>query len=72
MNAQIIKIDKELIDHDYLFIIIRDLICKNENNNKQRNYIIIKKFKNQFIMMYIHEILYKDKEYKKIINKVKE
>ena len=47
MNAQIIKIDKELIDHDYLFIIIRDLICKNENNNKQRNYIIIKKFKNQ-------------------------
>ena len=39
--------DKELIELDYLFIIIRDLICKNENNNKQRNYIIIKKFKNQ-------------------------
>ena len=65
MNAQIIKMDKELIDHNYLFIIIRDWISKNENNNKQRYYIIIKKFKNQFIMMYIHEILYKDKEYKK-------
>ena len=72
MNAQIIKMDKKLIDYDHLFIIIRDWICKNENNNKQRNYIIIKKFKNQFIMMYMHEILYKDKEYKKIINKDKE
>ena len=28
MNAQIIKMDKELIDHDYLFIIIRDWIGK--------------------------------------------
>ena len=44
---------------------------KKENNNKQRKYIIFKKI-NESIMMYMYEILYKDKEYKKIINKGKE